>query len=136
NDPQFGITAGQLLVPGEEMVKFFEPACRAVVDSISAKITQIDPKSTTAVLLVGGFAVNEYLFQEVRRRLTGTLVFRPTDTTVKSSAYGVICVHLERAVVARMAKGTDGICENPGSYWTLSHLYHHLKILYYYIKGE
>ncbi|KAG8941613.1 hypothetical protein FRC03_004285 [Tulasnella sp. 419] len=106
NDPEFDINEGQLLVRGEEMATFYEPVCRAVVDSVKAKVI---PNSKTTVVLVGGFAGNRYLFEEVQRRLPGIPVFRPHGAAVTVSANGAICFYLDRSVTARMAKWTYGV---------------------------
>ncbi|KAG8927204.1 hypothetical protein FRC02_008401 [Tulasnella sp. 418] len=39
NDQGLDIEGGQLLVRGEEMAKLFEPACRAIVNSVKANVT-------------------------------------------------------------------------------------------------
>ncbi|KAG8957671.1 hypothetical protein FRC03_009916 [Tulasnella sp. 419] len=109
NDIEFGIKAGCLLVHGEEMARFYDPACSTIVSCLNSKISKIPPKSKTTIVLVGGFAGNEYLYKEIQRRFSKFSVLRPNDATAKASANGVICFHLDRTVKARMAKWTYGV---------------------------
>ncbi|KAG8958550.1 hypothetical protein FRC03_009023, partial [Tulasnella sp. 419] len=76
NDPKFGINEGKLAVRGEEMAELFEPTCSAIVNSVNAKVVH---NTKTAVVLVGGFSGNRYLFKEIQSRLRGILVTRPND---------------------------------------------------------
>ncbi|KAG8946947.1 hypothetical protein FRC03_001233 [Tulasnella sp. 419] len=70
------------LVRGTRMAEFFEPACH----TIDASLKAIVGKGKAIVVLVGGFAGNSYLLEEVKRHLVGPNieVTQTNDATCKS----------------------------------------------------
>ncbi|KAF9047813.1 hypothetical protein BJ165DRAFT_1527075 [Panaeolus papilionaceus] len=105
-DESRNIRRGQLKLTGAEVSDFFKPS----VDCIIQAITQ--QKNTASadirsVFLVGGFAANTYLFNEVKDKFSsqGIDVSRPDPNRVnKAVADGAISFYLDNFVTSRMAK--------------------------------
>ncbi|KAF9047811.1 hypothetical protein BJ165DRAFT_1468259 [Panaeolus papilionaceus] len=105
-DESRNIRRGQLKLTGAEVADFFTPSVECIIKAIKQQrnTTSADIKS---VFLVGGFAANTYLFNEVKEKFSskGLYVSRPDPNRVnKAVADGAISFYLGGIVAARMAK--------------------------------
>ncbi|KAG0645461.1 hypothetical protein D0Z07_8512 [Hyphodiscus hymeniophilus] len=60
---------GELTIPREDMMKFFNQSVNGVVELISAQRTQAEHKNHRSVFLVGGFGASPYLQEELEKSL-------------------------------------------------------------------
>jgi hypothetical protein len=94
---------------GKDVAKFFQPS----VDCIAQAV--IDQKQSTHdkishVILVGGFASSDWLFEQMKTILTkkGFALIRPENHVNKAVSDGAISFYLDHYVRARIAKVTYG----------------------------
>jgi len=109
NDPNCGIRFGQLKLTGTDVAGFFQPSIDCIIQAV---LDQMDSAQQTIshVVLVGGFAASDWLFQQVKDRLTtkGLVVTRPENHVNKAVSDGAISFYLDHYVRARVAKVTYG----------------------------
>ncbi|EPQ55250.1 hypothetical protein GLOTRDRAFT_42483 [Gloeophyllum trabeum ATCC 11539] len=111
NEPDFGISKGILKLTGKEVSSFFDPSLNAIMDAIQEQWRAGEHVDT--ILFVGGFAASDYLFNSLRRELSGagTEISRPDGYTNKAVANGAVGFYVDRIVSTRVVPttyGTDG----------------------------
>ncbi|KIM40826.1 hypothetical protein M413DRAFT_27963 [Hebeloma cylindrosporum] len=116
NDPECNIQFGQLKLIGTDVALFFDPSVDCVVEAVlSQRRTALKP--IFHVLLVGGFASSDWLFNQVRQGLIvhGLSIIRPeTPHLDKAVSDGALSFHLDRFVRSRVSKLTYGtFCHIP-----------------------
>ncbi|PPQ92722.1 LOW QUALITY PROTEIN: hypothetical protein CVT25_013908 [Psilocybe cyanescens] len=95
-DPLLNIRSGQLKLPGSDVASFFEPSIQCIVESIEKQ--RADSKTQIAsVFLVGGFAASDWLFVNLKARLSDdTLDICRSDRHVnKAVADGAVSFYLD-----------------------------------------
>ncbi|KAH6917102.1 hypothetical protein BKA70DRAFT_1367619 [Coprinopsis sp. MPI-PUGE-AT-0042] len=109
NDPECNIRFGQLKMNGEDVSGFFESSIKCIVDAV-IEMKKNSHKPITYVVLVGGFAANDWLFQQVEARLQSqkVIVIRPENHVNKAVSDGAISFYLDHHVTTRVAKFTYG----------------------------
>jgi hypothetical protein len=109
NDLDCGIRFGQLKLTGSDVAGFFQPSIDCVVQAVVDQQSSAKAKISN-VVLVGGFAASDWLFQQVKDRLTtkGLAVTRPENYVNKAVSDGAISFYLDHYVRARVAKVTYG----------------------------
>ncbi|KAJ7073106.1 hypothetical protein C8F01DRAFT_1362300 [Mycena amicta] len=112
-DPGFNIVNGQMKLPGSVVAMFFQPSIDAIVRSVERQCS-VSKVPISSVFLVGGFAASEWLFSELKRRLSsmGLDVSRPDSHVNKAVSDGAVSFYLDHFVSARIAKDTYGIVMN------------------------
>ncbi|KAI0668088.1 hypothetical protein C8Q78DRAFT_1048352 [Trametes maxima] len=110
HDPDAGIRRGKLMLSGAQMLSFFKPSLAAIVQ-VLLRQRQAASLPLAAILLVGGFAANPWLYSALQEELSlfGLPLFRPDAHTSKAVAEGAVSYHLEHFVSARVMKLTYGI---------------------------
>ncbi|KAI0704715.1 hypothetical protein C8Q76DRAFT_631269 [Earliella scabrosa] len=110
NDPKVNIKRGQLMLSGSEMSGFFSPSLSAIV-SVIQKQRQATSRSLKTVFLVGGFAANPWLYNNLQKQLSsfGLTLCRPDSHSNKAVAHGAVSFYLEHFVSARVMRMTYGI---------------------------
>ncbi|PPQ99000.1 hypothetical protein CVT24_003482 [Panaeolus cyanescens] len=109
NDPKHNIRFGQLKLEGTDVAGFFRPSVDAIVNAVLDG-QNISPTPISYVILVGGFAENDWLSNEVKSTLApaGIEVFRPKQHLNKAVSDGAISFYLDHYVRVRVAKVTYG----------------------------
>ncbi|KAJ7057214.1 hypothetical protein C8F01DRAFT_1061528 [Mycena amicta] len=109
-DPAFNIVNGQMKLPGTVIATFFQPSIDAIVRSVEQQCA-VSKVPISSVLLVGGFAASEWLFSELKQRLSvwGLDVSRPESHVNKAVSDGAVSFYLDHYVSARFSKDTYGI---------------------------
>jgi len=109
NDQICGIRFGQLKIAGTDVAKFFQPSIDCVVDAIMDQ-KKSSKKDLSHIVLVGGFAASDWLFEKVKSILTGKglVVIRPENHVNKAVSDGAISFYLDHYVRSRVAKVTYG----------------------------
>ncbi|KDR69814.1 hypothetical protein GALMADRAFT_255630 [Galerina marginata CBS 339.88] len=109
NDPQCNIRFGQLKLAGSDVAEFFEPSVKCIVAAV------LDQRKTSHnkishVVLVGGFAASDWLFNSVFTPLEklGLNVLRPENHVNKAVSDGAISFYLDHFVRSRVSKVTYG----------------------------
>ncbi|KAF9523668.1 hypothetical protein CPB83DRAFT_775024 [Crepidotus variabilis] len=108
-DVKYNIRFGQLKLEGWMIATCFEPS----IDCIVKVVKEHQRTATTRishVVLVGGFAASNWLFDQVKAMLssTGLKVLRPENRTNKAVSDGAISYYLDHHVRARMARYSYG----------------------------
>ncbi|KAJ7137618.1 hypothetical protein C8R43DRAFT_1089388 [Mycena crocata] len=108
-DESLNITNGQLKLSSGVVAKFFKPSLDAIVVAISSQ-SSTSTVPISSVLLVGGFAASEWLYAELKKRMSlqGLAVSRPDSHVNKAVADGAVSFYLDRFVSARISKHTHG----------------------------
>ncbi|KAF9476870.1 hypothetical protein BDN70DRAFT_881863 [Pholiota conissans] len=115
NDPSYNIRFGQLKLLGTDVALFFEPS----IDCINKAV--LDQRRTahkpiSHVVLVGGFAASDYMFNKVHAALApaGLNILRPENHVNKAVSDGAISFYLDHFVRTRISKITYGnFCHIP-----------------------
>ncbi|KAF8168571.1 hypothetical protein BJ912DRAFT_862749 [Pholiota molesta] len=118
NDAAYNIRFGQLKLLGMDVASFFKPSIDCIINAV------MDQKTTSAkpishVVLVGGFAANNYMFNLVHAALEpdGFNVLRPDSHVSKAVSDGAVSFYLDHFVQSRVSKPTHGnFCSTPSSY--------------------
>ncbi|KAF7312389.1 hypothetical protein MIND_00252200 [Mycena indigotica] len=109
-DSSVGIRGGKLKLTGEEVRDLFEPSIEAAFEAIKA---QVDASAGVikSVWLVGGFAANHWLFNQLQERLApyGVTVNRPDSQTSKAVCDGSVGFYVDHHVSVRMSKAFYGV---------------------------
>ncbi|PPQ88033.1 hypothetical protein CVT25_000856, partial [Psilocybe cyanescens] len=95
-DPLLNIRSGQLKLLGSDVASFFEPSIQCIVESIEKQ--RADSKTQIAsVFLVDGFAASDWLFANLKARLSDdTLdICRPNRHVNKAVADGAVSFYLD-----------------------------------------
>ncbi|PPQ99002.1 hypothetical protein CVT24_003484 [Panaeolus cyanescens] len=106
HDVNCNIRRGQLKLSGSKVAEFFKPSVDSIVNSIKQQ-RRTASSDIRSVFLVGGFAANTYLFNEVKTAFVGANIdiSRPDPNRVsKAVADGAVSFYLDRFVTARIAK--------------------------------
>ncbi|TEB37919.1 hypothetical protein FA13DRAFT_1785787 [Coprinellus micaceus] len=108
NEPDTNIRYGQLKISG-----FFEPSISCVVNAVREQRT-LAHKPFTHVVLVGGFASSDWLFEKVSERLNpeGFKVIRPENHLNKAVADGAMSFYIDHCVRTRVSRFTYGQFSN------------------------
>jgi len=108
-DPSVNIMSGQLRLRGSEVAAFFEPSI-AVMRTAVQEQKAAAHVPVTSVLLVGGFAANDWLFSNLQTsmRALGLRLSRPDGQLGKAVADGAVSYYLDRLVSVRVARTTFG----------------------------
>lgn len=114
NDVVNNIRFGQLKLYGSDMETFFQPSLDCVVNAVNHE-RKISASPITHVVLVGGFAASDWLFENVRNLLAraGLNVLRPKNYVNKAVADGAVSFFLDHFVKTRVSKLTIGSFANP-----------------------
>ncbi|KJA20618.1 hypothetical protein HYPSUDRAFT_166744 [Hypholoma sublateritium FD-334 SS-4] len=109
NDHNFNIRVGQLKLNGSDVAVFFEPSVNCVIMAVLEQ-RRTAHKPVSHVVLVGGFAASDYMFNKVYAALnpTGLNVMRPESHVIKAVSDGAISFYLDRFVRTRVSKLTYG----------------------------
>ncbi|KAJ2917954.1 hypothetical protein MD484_g2428, partial [Candolleomyces efflorescens] len=109
NDESVGIKYGQLKLSGAHVASFFEPSVRCIKNAVLQLLSAAhDPISH--VILVGGFASSDWLFNQVNESLRGKglNVIRPESYVNKAVSDGAVSFYLRRQVRSRVSKFAYG----------------------------
>ncbi|KAJ7285065.1 hypothetical protein C8J57DRAFT_1432280 [Mycena rebaudengoi] len=103
-DATVGIRGGQLKLTGE----LFEPSIEGILHSTQSKHRSTRPQS---VWLVGGFAANHWLFNQLQERLAPfhVTINRPDSQTSKAVCDGAVGFYVDHHVSVRMSKFFYGV---------------------------
>ncbi|EAU92333.2 hypothetical protein CC1G_00552 [Coprinopsis cinerea okayama7 len=109
NDASCNIRFGQLKLSGEDVATFFEGSIKCIVNAI-LEMKKMSHKPIGHVVLVGGFAANDWLFNQIESRLKyqDVIVIRPENHVNKAVSDGAISFYLDHHVTTRVAKFTYG----------------------------
>ncbi|KAH9485830.1 Heat shock 70 kDa protein 12A [Psilocybe cubensis] len=109
-DLALNIRNGQLKLSGSDVASFFEPSIQCIVDTIEEQRAACTTK-IASVFLVGGFAASDWLFTNLKARLSdNTLdICRPDSHVNKAVADGAVSFYLDHFVAARISKYAYGI---------------------------
>ncbi|KAF9559594.1 hypothetical protein CPC08DRAFT_736124 [Agrocybe pediades] len=123
NDPLVNIRIGQLKLAGSEVAKFFEPSINCITTSVLEQCRTSHTK-IAHVVLVGGFAANDWVFNSVSKLLSkqDLNVLRPENHVNKAVSDGAISFYLDhfvRSRVSKLAYGTMGA--RPYAPWDAEH---------------
>jgi len=86
HDPAVGLDHGELVIPGDVLRReVFDPVVEQVLHSIATHV-EASKVQLDALLLVGGFSANEYLFRRITEQFGSGLlsVIRPADGDLAS----------------------------------------------------
>jgi len=80
NDKNYNIRFGQLKLSGDDVAKFFQPSIDCIVEAVREQMADAH-KMISHVVLVGGFAASDWLFNQVHEALApfGLNVVRPEN---------------------------------------------------------
>ncbi|KAJ7490801.1 hypothetical protein FB451DRAFT_1513799 [Mycena latifolia] len=109
-DEALNIANGQMKLSGAVVAGFFRPSLDAIVLAIlNQSSSALVPISS--VLLVGGFAASEWLYSELKEKMStrGLEVSRPDSHVNKAVADGAVSFCLDHFVSARISKHTYGL---------------------------
>lgn len=109
NDEQVNIRFGQMKLAGSDVATFFEPSIACIVAAVKDQLKTAH-KTISHVILVGGFAASDWLYNEVKTRLVshGLNVVRPEIYVNKAVSDGAISFHLDHLVKTRVSKMAYG----------------------------
>ncbi|KAF8901884.1 hypothetical protein CPB84DRAFT_1776920 [Gymnopilus junonius] len=109
NDPQYNIRFGQLKLSGSDVAQFFEPSIKCIVNAVQEQ-RKTSHHKISHVVLVGGFAASDWLFNSVFNPLQklGLNVVRPENHVNKAVSDGAISFYLDHFVRTRVSKVTYG----------------------------
>ncbi|KAJ7214941.1 hypothetical protein GGX14DRAFT_609817, partial [Mycena pura] len=111
-DDALNIANGQMKIAGcvNVVAGFFQPSLEAIIRTVNFQCRTSDIP-ISCILLVGGFAASEWLYSELKKRLSpiGLEVSRPDSHVNKAVSDGAVSFYLDRFVTARIAKDTYGI---------------------------
>ncbi|KAJ2932548.1 hypothetical protein H1R20_g4563, partial [Candolleomyces eurysporus] len=113
NEPETNIRYGQLKLSGQDVAQFFEPSITCVVNAVREQRKNAH-KPFSHVVLVGGFASSDWLYDNVRERLgpDGFNVIRPENHLNKAVADGAMSFYIDHCVRTRVSKFTYGQFSN------------------------
>ncbi|KAF8642450.1 hypothetical protein AX16_009486 [Volvariella volvacea WC 439] len=108
NDINHNIRNGILKLDEATISGFFEPSIKCMKSVIEQSHSR---HRTKTVLLVGGFAANEWVFKSLKSSCDpiGVSIYRPDHHTGKAVAGGAVAHFLERYLRARISKFAVGI---------------------------
>ncbi|PPQ84845.1 hypothetical protein CVT25_004984, partial [Psilocybe cyanescens] len=108
-DPLLNIRSGQLKLLGSDVASFFEPSIQCIVESIKKQRAESETQ-IASVFLFGGFAASDWLFVNLKARLSDdTLdICRPDRHVNKAAADGAVSFYLDHFVGARVSKYAYG----------------------------
>ncbi|KAF9552644.1 hypothetical protein CPC08DRAFT_646612, partial [Agrocybe pediades] len=115
NDPDYNIRFGQLKLQGTDVAMFFEPSIDCIVKAVKEQHRKAH-KPISHVILVGGFAASDWLFNKVHEALAALKlnVMRPDNYVSKAVSDGAISFYLDHYVNTRVSKVTYGnFCHIP-----------------------
>lgn len=109
NDASCNIRFGQLKLTGEDVAAFFDGSVKCIVNAVKEQ-KGMAHKPIHYVVLVGGFAANDWLFAKVEEGLKseGVTVIRPENHVNKAVSDGAISFYLDHHVTTRVSKFTYG----------------------------
>ncbi|CAA7260321.1 unnamed protein product [Cyclocybe aegerita] len=109
NFKEWNISHGQLKLDGKNVLSFFAPSLRSIVNSIGEQ-RRLSVSPIKHVILVGGFSANEWLFKSLNDNLAPHRmnVFRPPNRVNKAVADGALSFYLDHYVTSRVSKYTFG----------------------------
>ncbi|XP_006460500.1 hypothetical protein AGABI2DRAFT_67456 [Agaricus bisporus var. bisporus H97] len=113
SDPQFKIIKGKLRLDGKTVASFINPVVDCIVDTV-CEMRRNSSKPISTIFLVGGFANNDYLFNEVKNSLSayGLTINRPGiggKPLNKAVAEGAITYALDNPVRSRVMYRAYGV---------------------------
>lgn len=113
NEPETNIRYGQLKLSGHDVAQFFEPSITCVVNAVREQRRNAH-KPFSHVVLVGGFASSDWLYDNVREHLEpeGFSVIRPENHLNKAVADGAMSFYIDHCVRTRVSKFTYGQFSN------------------------
>ncbi|KAF8959231.1 hypothetical protein BDZ97DRAFT_1906233 [Flammula alnicola] len=115
NDPSYSIRFGQLKLLGSDVALFFEPSIDCIIKAVQDQ-RKTAHKAISHVVLVGGFAASDYMFNKVHAALAhaGLNILRPENHVNKAVSDGAISFYLDHFVRSRVSKITYGnFCHIP-----------------------
>ncbi|KAJ7734374.1 hypothetical protein DFH07DRAFT_844923 [Mycena maculata] len=124
NNPGLNIRNGQLKIPGHAVKRFFEPSISATVSAVREQCISALSITVSTVLLVGGFAANDYVFSELKSRLEPLRLdlARPDTHVNKAVADGAVSFYIDHHVSVRVARFTYGLtCSEPYNRMNMEH---------------
>ncbi|KAH9485815.1 Heat shock 70 kDa protein 12B [Psilocybe cubensis] len=115
NDANYNIRFGQLKLQGSDVALFFEPSVDCIVKAVLEQRKSAH-KPISHVVLVGGFAASDWLFNKITEALTPSKlnIIRPENHVNKAVSDGAISFYLDHFVRTRVSKVTYGnFCHIP-----------------------
>lgn len=115
NDPSCNIRFGQLKLLGSDVAMFFEPSVECIVKAVLDQ-RKVAHKPISHVVLVGGFAASDWLFNKVHEKLLphGLNIIRPENHVNKAVSDGALSFYHDHFVRTRVSKITYGnFCHIP-----------------------
>ncbi|KAF8651113.1 hypothetical protein AX16_004888 [Volvariella volvacea WC 439] len=106
-DPEFGINRGKLKLDGYQVTRFFQPSVDCIIKAIHDAKYQ---KRVKFVLLVGGFAESDWLFNSLQDHFSGQgiTICRPEQAPGKAVSDGAASFYIDHFVGARISRYTYG----------------------------
>ncbi|KDQ57914.1 hypothetical protein JAAARDRAFT_155555 [Jaapia argillacea MUCL 33604] len=100
-----GIVRGRLKIPGNDMVRFFEPSLTSIKQGLEIAFENGD-KLADKVILVGGLASSPYVYSELVAwgAEMGISVSRPDGPTTKAVANGALAWFVDNSIRVRVSK--------------------------------
>ncbi|KDR70712.1 hypothetical protein GALMADRAFT_103100 [Galerina marginata CBS 339.88] len=113
NDPGCGIRFGQLKLAGSDTASFFQPSLECIVNAVLDQ-RQTARKPISHVVFVGGFAANDWLYNQMNARLVpyGLTILVPNNHVNKAVSDGAVLSYLNHSVRNRIAKFSYGVKMN------------------------
>jgi len=124
NDEAYNIRFGQLKLMGTDVASFFEPSVNCIVKAVLDQRKSAH-KTISHVVLVGGFAASDWLFNKIHEALTplGLNILRPENHVNKAVSDGALSFYLDHFVRTRVSKLTYGdFCHIPYDPTDSSHM--------------
>ncbi|KAF8150916.1 actin-like ATPase domain-containing protein [Crassisporium funariophilum] len=103
DDPAVGLINGELDIPGNMLSKeVFEPVITLVLRHIAKQLKKTDER-VKALLLVGGFSGNDYLFQRIKDKFQDQIqtILRPPDADT-SALRGAVMHGMTEPLISRV----------------------------------
>ncbi|CAA7263111.1 unnamed protein product [Cyclocybe aegerita] len=109
NDATYNIRFGQLKLDGADVAGFFRPSVQCIVNAVLEQ-RRLSRPIVQSVLMVGGFASNDWLLENVQIELGkyGLNVFRSEEHINKAVSDGAVSFYLDNVVRVRVSKATLG----------------------------
>ncbi|KAF8150922.1 actin-like ATPase domain-containing protein [Crassisporium funariophilum] len=103
DDPAVGLINGELVIPGNMLRReVFDPVITLVLGHIARQLRKTDER-VKALLLIGGFAGNDYLFQRIKDEFQDQIqtIVRPPDADT-SALRGAVMHGMTEPLISRV----------------------------------
>ncbi|KAM6502894.1 hypothetical protein JOM56_002871 [Amanita muscaria] len=113
NDPDLMVHSGALELHGRQIAEFFKPSGDTVlseIEEIRGVLNGVKP--ITSIVLVGGFAESNWLFNKIWTTFSDCVVYRPQGDMLNAIADGAIHFYLYHYITMRITRYTYGVRSN------------------------